>query len=1459
MSDSSFLEDTPVFTRWNPPGQKELTYRAGTYTTVLQRLLAALADQQTGQGIHLNTDSPDNWALGLLQAWAIVIDILTFYQERIVNEGYFLTATERRSILELARLTGYELRPAVAASTYLAFTLGPTKNAAALRCLIPSGLAVQSVPTQTRQALSFPVVGKAAGSPQLPVTFETSEQFEAHSEWNAIVPARSSSVAGRTFRPGTMVLRLDGIKTGLKAGDTILLVGGDSSYTAQDRPWIFASLTTVTADARQWYTQIAWENEVRQSNDPASIKNPLVFVFRQQAKLSGYTRGGVAYSPVEQADWTPSGIGLPNTAVYKLLFQPDGNLFAATDNGIFRSNNAGASWDAVNSGLMRAKVQSLTATDDGTLYAGTASGNIFVSSDTGNNWRLLLSRSRRTIGLLALLPLPRPKERPLPKSVIHDLATFPAGKKLHLLAATDQGVFQSSNGGQSWLSPHTGVSAQEVKQRGSAWSFATRQGKIPFVGTDTGVYPVEVQRRGDWRLAGAVVGSIIAIVALLLFALGVFADKLGAPYPQEFLTPPTLCTLQGCVGSIPAYMVALPALLVFAAFLLVAFFLEGRRPLLPAQDRRFSWLNQHWLGLRIAALASVLVAVLLYLPAVLTHNPQLSDSQIGLQFLQYGMFFHAFLRFFLVGYALVAGAIAIFFLLLMFRKRAVSAGLAMTVRALAFLPNGILLAGTSQGLYRSRDEGQNWEWLPQSPSSSLFSLPVDANLRVADLDARHISDAFNNACATNGLELSTDASLVVLTQGQRWKLTLPNQPSLYVLSLEQGQIQVACVADIRALETRSPAFLFAGTQDGSVSRAEGDGDTWVEFDHNLHLAQIQTFAPGAHGLFVAGLPDSTESESRWSRFQLQERQIDLDKLYPTLLADSWIVLRQNSTLAVYNVRSVRSSVRKDFKKGRDFTSITVDGEDSLAVFDRNTVTLFMQSEQQVLFDDQPIQGDTIPLATFVPGLYQGQQLCVSGKRLRLRLTGQIATSPVLVSTNGLQQVAFTPDDALIVLSITASSDSQEVTWQLEDRNGFIGNFTAPLEVINYEPATDQDQLVSELVSILAVRTETGGGQATSVVKLEASLHNVYDRASTFICGNVVRATHGQTIESEVLGGVDMQRDQRRFMLRQKPLTYTSSIAAEDHLPDTLQVLVNGMPWHLVSSLYGVASNQRSYMAQQDNQNVTWLSFGDGENGAHLPSGREHITATYRIGSGQAGNVAAQSLTILRKRAPGVQKVTNPIPASGGADAETLAMARVHAPLHVQQTRPRIVSFNDFTHFAQSYAGIGKVQAQSFQNGRQRQVLLTIASEDGQPLDKASVFYQNLWQALTAATSWPARLIALEPCEVVYFQLEAALVLTPGSDEQAVKGAVVQRLAQAFSFAQRELSRSVSASAVIALMQTVPTIVGVRLKSLFLKGEPTALNALLEAQAGRDEQGTLRPAQLLLIDASPQGITLNVES
>lgn len=161
---------------WNRPGLPSLRYRVGTHGSFLATMearLSSLVLDDVGTTPFprpldgLRTRDPSDPSIALLDAWASVTDVLTFYQERIANEGYLETATERRSILELARLVGYRLRPGVAASVKLAFTLD-----AGYRTEIPLGTRAQSVPAPGETMQSF----------------ETSERFVARTEWNDLGP-----------------------------------------------------------------------------------------------------------------------------------------------------------------------------------------------------------------------------------------------------------------------------------------------------------------------------------------------------------------------------------------------------------------------------------------------------------------------------------------------------------------------------------------------------------------------------------------------------------------------------------------------------------------------------------------------------------------------------------------------------------------------------------------------------------------------------------------------------------------------------------------------------------------------------------------------------------------------------------------------------------------------------------------------------------------------------------------------------------------------------------------------------------------------------------------------------------------------------------------------------------------------------------------------------------------------
>ena len=166
--------------RYNQAGLSALVYRLGTQPQLLQRMKARLhlyrlpdgdfADQRPLAA--LATRASDEPAIALLDAWATVGDVLSFYQERIANEGFLRTAVERRSVLELARAIGYELNPGVSAETFLSFLVDDAEGAPT-EAIVAAGTPVQSIP---------------AAQEELPQTFETSQELVAKLRWNAMQP-----------------------------------------------------------------------------------------------------------------------------------------------------------------------------------------------------------------------------------------------------------------------------------------------------------------------------------------------------------------------------------------------------------------------------------------------------------------------------------------------------------------------------------------------------------------------------------------------------------------------------------------------------------------------------------------------------------------------------------------------------------------------------------------------------------------------------------------------------------------------------------------------------------------------------------------------------------------------------------------------------------------------------------------------------------------------------------------------------------------------------------------------------------------------------------------------------------------------------------------------------------------------------------------------------------------------
>lgn len=182
----------------NRPGLEALNYRVGTHATFLKTMQARLAHLR-----GLTTRATDDPAIALLDSWALVAEVLTFYQERIANEGYLRTATERRSVVELARLVGYRPRPGLAASVFLAYTLDDHQTDPVT---IPAGAKAQSVPGPGEQMQ----------------TFETSEPLEARAAWNALQPRLTQPQTQASLEARQSVY-LKGLTLNLKPGDPLLI------------------------------------------------------------------------------------------------------------------------------------------------------------------------------------------------------------------------------------------------------------------------------------------------------------------------------------------------------------------------------------------------------------------------------------------------------------------------------------------------------------------------------------------------------------------------------------------------------------------------------------------------------------------------------------------------------------------------------------------------------------------------------------------------------------------------------------------------------------------------------------------------------------------------------------------------------------------------------------------------------------------------------------------------------------------------------------------------------------------------------------------------------------------------------------------------------------------------------------------------------------------------------------
>ena len=236
-------------------------------------MLARLSSSDYPALAPLKTRDSDDFTIALLDAASMVLDILTFYQERLANESYLRTAVQLRSLTELSRLIGYQPAPGVSSSVYLAFTLkaapGLTPDPSTPAITIPTGTQAQSVPAQG----------------QKPQTFETSAPIRAKADWNALPVLTGSPWAPQTGDTGVY---LAGTATQLQHGDLILIVGDERAGSTTSESWDLRMVTTITPDSINQRTWVEWSAGLGGGGVGPSTAHPKFYAMRQRAALFGY-------------------------------------------------------------------------------------------------------------------------------------------------------------------------------------------------------------------------------------------------------------------------------------------------------------------------------------------------------------------------------------------------------------------------------------------------------------------------------------------------------------------------------------------------------------------------------------------------------------------------------------------------------------------------------------------------------------------------------------------------------------------------------------------------------------------------------------------------------------------------------------------------------------------------------------------------------------------------------------------------------------------------------------------------------------------------------------------------------------------------------------------------------------------------------------------------------------------
>jgi hypothetical protein len=293
-------------------------------------------------------------------------------------------------------------------------------------------------------------------------------------------------------------------------------------------------------------------------------------------------------------------------------------------------------------------------------------------------------------------------------------------------------------------------------------------------------------------------------------------------------------------------------------------------------------------------------------------------------------------------------------------------------------------------------------------------------------------------------------------------------------------------------------------------------------------------------------------------------------------------------------------------------------------------------------------------------------------------------------------------------------------------------------------------------------------------------------------------------ETQIVIGSSTGEPNQQFTIDRAPL-----------LAETLTVEIDeGGGWvrwdRRDSFLYSEDAAGRLVLAPADARDYT-LTFGDagharigtgdGQFGRIPPPGSNGVRATFRVGGGAVGNVAAGAIARAKTAIPLLVAVSNPIAAAGGTDAEDAASGARLGPA-VYRSNRRAVTLDDYEAQALRAGGVAKVKARS-RSWNLIEVVVAPQGDTLQPLPedlraRLLDFFEDKRMAGT--------LVRILDAERAPIELALAAEVDPRFHADTVRQRVIDAASGYFAFAAVGFGQTLYQGDLYALVEAVPGVV-----------------------------------------------------